>query len=135
MLDIKNLKRDYQLKFFYLKGQNKRIYIREITFYEGSKKYRLIYEENLGELKYLNELTENELIEFLATLKVPEIKQISIMTDKKDSNNINLLTDKLYQVIDDLLNDNIKIEKAIAISKVTQTILNVEKLKQQLKIN
>lgn len=135
MLDIKNLKRDYQLKFFYLKGQNKRIYIREITFYEGSKKYRLIYEENLGELKYLNELTENELIEFLSTLKVPEIKQISIMTDKKDSNNINLLTDKLYQVIDDLLNDNIKIEKAIAISKVTQTILNVEKLKQQLKIN
>lgn len=135
MLDIKNLKRDYQLKFFYLKGQNKRIYIREITFYEGSKKYRLIYEENLGELKYLNELTENELIEFLSTLKLPEIKQISIMTDKKDSNNINLLTDKLYQVIDDLLNDNIKIEKAIAISKVTQTILNVEKLKQQLKIN
>lgn len=135
MLDIKNLKRDYQLKFFYLKGQNKRIYIREITFYEGSKKYRLIYEENLGELKYLNELTENELIEFLSTLKVPEIKQISIMTDKKHPNNINLLTDKLYQVIDDLLNDNIKIEKAIAISKVTQTILNVEKLKQQLKIN
>lgn len=135
MLDVKNLKRDYQLKFFYLKGQNKRIYIKEITFYEGSKKYRLIYEENLGELKYLNELTENELIEFLSTLKKNEIKQISIMNDKKEPNNIDILTHKLYQVIDDLLANTIEIEKAIAISKVAQTILNVEKLKQQFKIN
>lgn len=138
MLDIKQLKKDYQLKFFYVKGQSKRIYIREITHYIGSNKYRVIYEENLGEIQYLNDLTQNEFIEFIETLEIREIKKIEmeipdIVNETEKIENINQLNKKLYSILDELYCDKISIEKAKAISNITQTILNVEKFRNTLK--
>lgn len=134
MLNINQLKKDYQLKFFHIKGKNKRIYIREITHYIGSNKYRVIYEENLGEINYLNDLSQNQFIEFIETLEIREIKKTEmehtdIVNETQKSKNINHLNDKLYNVLDELYSDKISIEKAIAISKIAQTILNIEKQK------
>ncbi len=139
MLDIKQLKKDYQLKFFHVKGQSKRIYIREITHYVGSNKYRLIYEENLGEINYLNELTENKFIEFIETLEIRETQKTKkemehpdIINETEQIENINQLNKKLYSILDELYHDKISIEKAKAISNITQTILNVEKYRNTL---
>lgn len=139
MLDIKHLKKDYQLKFFHVKGQSKCIYIREITHYIGSNKYRVIYEENLGEIKYLNELTENEFIEFIETLKIRETQKTKIKMEDSDIineteqiDNINQLNKKLYSILNELYYDKISIEKAKAISNITQTILNVEKYRNSI---
>lgn len=139
MLDIRQLKKDYQLKFFHVKGENKRIYIKEITYYLGSKTYRIIYEENLGEINYLNELKEIEVIEFIDNLIINPIKQINMEVketkiDLPKANNLNELNQKLYTILDELYNDKISIEKAKAISSFTQTILNVEKFQFSINI-
>lgn len=137
MLDIKQLKKDYQLKFFHVKGKSKRIYIREITHYIGSNKYRVIYEENLGEINYLNDLSQNQFIEFIETLEIREIKKIEmehpdIINETEQIENINQLNKRLYSILDELYHDKISIEKAKAISNITQTILNVEKYRNTL---
>lgn len=137
MLDIKQLKKDYQLKFFHVKGQSKRIYIREITHYIGSNKYRVIYEKNLGEINYLNDLSQNQFIEFIETLEIREIKKIEmehtdIINETEQIENINQLNKRLYSILDELYYDKISIEKAKAISNITQTILNVEKYRNTL---
>ena len=49
--------------------------------------------------------------------------------ENSKTKNIDQLTDKLYNLIDDLYNDKITIEKAIAISKISQVVLNAEKQK------
>lgn len=141
MLDIKQLKKDYQLKFFEVKEENKRIYIRELTHYIGSNKFRIIYEENLGEIKYLNDISKNDFIEFIEKLIIPEKPKEQIIMDTKkviidnytQVNNIYNLSDRLYTIVNDLYIDKISIEKAIAISKISQTILNIEKQKSLLK--
>lgn len=137
MLDIKQLKKEYQLKFFHVKGQSKRIYIREITHYIGSNKYRVIYEENLCEINYLNDLSQNQFIEFIETLEIREIKKIEmehpdIVNETEQIENINQLNKRLYSILDELYHDKISIEKAKAISNITQTILNVEKYRNTL---
>jgi hypothetical protein len=39
------------------------------------------------------------------------------------------LSERLYDTMDDVIHDRIKIEKAVAISKLAQVILNIEKQK------
>lgn len=135
MLDIKKLKKDFQLKFFHVKGTVNRIYIREITHYIGINKYRVIYEENLGEINYLNDLTESKFIEFIETLETKETSKTKIEMEYSNgtkTENINQLNERLYVILDELYNDKISVEKAKAISNITQTILNVERYRNTL---
>lgn len=125
MSSFKELKNKYENNCFDLKGKS--IYIKEFIQYIGSNKYRIIYEENYGDLKYLNNLTESEFLNFINNLKIHK-KQKNFMENSK-TKNIDQLTDKLYDLIDDLIDDKITIEKAIAISKISQVVLNAEKQK------
>lgn len=123
MSSFKEFKNRYENQTFYIKGKS--IYIKELIQYIGSNKYRIIYEENY-EIKYLNNLIESEFLNFIDNLKIDK-KKISMENSK--TKNIDQLTDKLYNLIDDLYNDKITIEKAIAISKISQVVLNAEKQK------
>ena len=70
-------------------------------------------------------------------IKPEPIKEISMETKNNDMetpaenkiNNLDDLSKKLFDTINDVINDRIKIEKAVAVSKLAQVILNVEKHK------
>lgn len=128
MSSFKEFKNRYENQTFYIKGKS--IYIKELIQYIGSNKYRIIYEENY-EIKYLNNLIESEFLNFIDNLKIDKKQKISMENSK--TKNIDQLTDKLYNLIDDLYNDKITIEKAIAISKISQVVLNAEKQKSFLR--
>lgn len=137
MLDLVKIKKEYECKLFYLPPGDTRIYVKEFIFYPGQGKYRIIYEEGLGQTKYLNDLDETEFLKFIENLIIYEKPKEQIIMDTKkiiinnydQVNNISKLNDMLYRIVNDLYIDKISIEKAIAISKVSQTILNIEKIK------
>lgn len=142
MLSFKELQNKYQGKLWKRTGTNKRVYVTELIYYEGSKKYKIVYQAELNTTEYLNDLTEEKFFDFLMALENP-YKVIPLEPEiiNNKSNNMEVpmhnektttlegLSERLYDTMDDVIHDRIKIEKAVAISKLAQVILNIEKQK------
>lgn len=144
MLNFKEIQEKYQRKLWKNEKTNKRIYVKDLIYYEGSKNFRIVYQSDLNTTEYLNDLSEEKFFDFLMPLKDPykavnpePIKEISMETKNNDMetptenkiNNLDDLSKKLFDIINDVINDRIKIEKAVAVSKLAQVILNIEKHK------
>lgn len=144
MLNFKELKEKYQGKLWQQGETKKRVFVKELIYYEGSKNYKIVYQDELNSTQYLNDLSEEKFFDFLIILKDPykvikpePIKEISMETKNNDMetpaedkiNNLDDLSKKLFDTINDVINDRIKIEKAVAVSKLAQVILNIEKHK------
>lgn len=144
MLNFKEIQEKYQRKLWKNEKTNKRIYVKDLVYYEGSKNFRIVYQSDLNTTEYLNDLSEEKFFDFLMPLKDPykvvnpePIKEISMETKNNDMetptenkiNNLDDLSKKVFDIINDVINDRIKIEKAVAVSKLAQVILNVEKHK------
>jgi len=144
MLNFKEIQDKYQNKLWKNEKTNKRIYVRDLIYYQGSKNFRIVYQSELNTTEYLNDLSEEKFFDFLMVLKDPykvikpePIKEISMETKNNDMetpaenkiNNLDDLSKKLFDTINDVIHDRIKIEKAVAVSKLAQVILNVEKHK------
>lgn len=144
MLNFKEIKEKYQGKLWQQGETKKRVFVKELIYYEGSKNYKIVYQDELNSTQYLNDLSEEKFFDFLIILKDPykvikpePIKEISMETKNNDMetpaedkiNNLDDLSKKLFDTINDVINDRIKIEKAVAVSKLAQVILNIEKHK------
>lgn len=144
MLNFKEIQEKYQRKLWKNEKTNKRIYVKDLIYYEGSKNFRIVYQSDLNTTEYLNDLSEEKFFDFLMPLKDPykvvnpePIKEISMETKNNDMetptenkiNNLDDLSKKVFDIINDVINDRIKIEKAVAVSKLAQVILNIEKHK------
>lgn len=141
MLNFKELQKKYQGKLWQQSKTKKRVYLKELIYYEGSKNYKIVYQSELNNNIYLNDLSEEFFFDFLMDLKdpyrviKPKTKEISMETKNNDMeiptenkiNNLDDLSKNLFKTINDLIEDRIKIEKAVAISKLAQVILNLEK--------
>jgi hypothetical protein len=148
MLSFKELQNKYQGKLWKRTGTNKRVYVTELIYYEGSKKYKIVYQAELNTTEYLNDLTEEKFFDFIMALENPYkvITPEPVITNNKSNNmeesmhnekttTLEGLSERLYDTMDDVIHDRIKIEKAIAISKLAQVILNIEKQKSLLELN
>jgi hypothetical protein len=148
MLSFKELQNKYQGKLWKRTGTNKRVYVTELIYYEGSKKYKIVYQAELNTTEYLNDLTEEKFFDFIMALENPYkvITPEPVITNNKSNNmeesmhnekttTLEGLSERLYDTIDDVIHDRIKIEKAIAISKLAQVILNIEKQKSLIALN
>ena len=144
MLNFKEIQEKYQGKLWQQGETKKRVFVKELIYYEGSKNYKIVYQDELNSTQYLNDLSEEKFFDFLIILKDPykvikpePIKEISMESKNNDMetpaedkiNNLDDLSKKLFDTINDVINDRIKIEKAVAVSKLAQVILNVEKHK------
>ena len=142
MLSFKELQNKYQGKLWKRTGTNKRVYVSELIYYEGSKKYKIVYQAELNTTEYLNDLTEEKFFDFLMALENPYkviVPEPEIINNKSNNMEVPMhnektttlegLSERLYDTMDDVIHDRIKIEKAVAISKLAQVILNIEKQK------
>jgi hypothetical protein len=142
MLSFKELQKKYQGKLWKRTGTNKRVYVTELIYYEGSKKYKIVYQAELNTTEYLNDLTEEKFFDFLMALENPYkviVPEPEIINNKSNNMEVPMhnektttlegLSERLYDTMDDVIHDRIKIEKAVAISKLAQVILNIEKQK------
>ena len=142
MLSFKEIQNKYQGKLWKRTGTNKRVYVSELIYYEGSKKYKIVYQAELNTNEYLNDLTEEKFFDFLMALEnpykviVPEPEIINNISNNMEvpmhnekTTTLEGLSERLYDTMDDVIHDRIKIEKAVAISKLAQVILNIEKQK------
>jgi hypothetical protein len=142
MLSFKELQNKYQGKLWKRTGTNKRVYVTELIYYEGSKKYKIVYQAELNTTEYLNDLTEEKFFDFLMALENPYkviVPEPEIINNKSNNMEVPMhnektttlegLSERLYDTMDDVIHDRIKIEKAVAISKLAQVILNIEKQK------
>lgn len=142
MLSFKELQNKYQGKLWKRTGTNKRVYVSELIYYEGSKKYKIVYQAELNTNEYLNDLTEEKFFDFLMALENPYkviVPEPEIINNKSNNMEVPMhnektttlegLSERLYDTMDAVIHDRIKIEKAVAISKLAQVILNIEKQK------
>jgi len=136
MLDVQDLKKQYEEKLWKKVATGELIWVRQIVFYDGTKKYRLIMESGMPSKPiYLNDITEQQLLDELSSLTDP----YAVPTDKPTEDIpkvgeeiITELTTTLVKTIKNLETDSIKVEKAVAISKIAQVVLNAEKTKATL---
>jgi hypothetical protein len=142
MLGIEELKKKYENKLWRFKSSNKRIIIKQLVFYAGSENYRIIYESEFNKTEYLNDISTEKFFDFLINLEdpykiikppEPEKQNMEQETKPKEKKDLDSLTSTMYEAIDDLMADKIKIEKAIALSKLVQVVLNLEKHKHLIK--
>ena len=142
MLGIEELKEKYENKLWRFKSSNKRIIIKQLVFYAGSENYRIIYESEFNKTEYLNDISTEKFFDFLINLEdpykiikppEPEKQNMEQETKPKEKKDLDSLTSTMYQAIDDLMADKIKIDKAIALSKLVQVVLNLEKHKHLIK--
>jgi len=142
MLGIEELKEKYENKLWRFKSSNKRIIIKQLVFYAGSENYRIIYESDFNKTEYLNDISTEKFFDFLINLEdpykiikppEPEKQNMEQETSPKEKKDLDSLTSTMYEAIDDLMSDKIKIEKAIALSKLVQVVLNLEKHKHLIK--
>jgi hypothetical protein len=135
MLNIKDLKKQYLNKSFY-NSNNEKITINDIVEYNGIGLYKIVFDIGFNNnTQYLHDISEIELIDFLSELKTnkkPMEKEIN-KTDNKtqNQNDLDKLKDILFMTLNDVIDDGISCEKANTVSKVAQTILNLEKLNQK----
>lgn len=142
MLGIEELKEKYENKLWRFKSSNKRIIIKQLVFYAVSDNYRIIYESEFNKTEYLNDISTEKFFDFLINLEdpykiikppEPEKQNMEQETKPKVKKDLDSLTSTMYEAIDDLMSDKIKIEKAIALSKLVQVVLNLEKHKHLIK--
>ena len=118
MLNFKEIQDKYQNKLWKNEKTNKRIYVRDLIYYQGSKNFRIVYQSELNTTEYLNDLSEEKFFDFLMILKDPykvinpePIKEISMETKNNDMetpaenkiNNLDDLSKKLFDTINDVL--------------------------------
>lgn len=135
MINVKELKQNYINKNWY-NLNNEIITIKDIIEYEGIKLYKIAFQKGFNEpIKYLHDISEIELINFLCELKIKKtMPEIKTKTIKKQSD-LETLKDILFVIINDVIEESIDCSKANTISKVAQTILNLERLQIQKKNN
>lgn len=144
MSDFKELKEKYQGKIWKRRGTNERILVKELIYYEGIRKYKIAFQTGMNPTEYMHDISDEKLFDFLMDLENPykvlkpkPIEEISMETKNNDMetptenkiNNLDDLSKKVFDIINDVINDKIKIEKAVAVSKLAQVILNIEKHK------
>lgn len=135
MINLKELKQNYINKNWY-NLNNEIITIKDIIEYEGIKLYKIAFQKGFHKpIKYLHDISEIELIDFLCELKIKKtMPEIETKTIKKQSD-LETLKDILFVIINDVIEESIDCSKANTISKVAQTILNLERLQIQKKNN
>lgn len=136
MLDIQDLKKKYEEKLWKKTTTGELIWVRQIVFYDGTKKYRLIMDSGLpAKPIYMNDITEEQLLDELSTFSDPYANAGNLAADdttKTGEEIITELTTTLVKTIKNLETNSIKVEKAVAISKIAQVVLNAEKTKATL---
>ena len=136
MLDIQDLKKKYEEKLWKKTTTGELIWVRQIVFYDGTKKYRLIMDSGLPSKPiYMNDITEEQLLDELSTFSDPYANAGNLAADdttKTGEEIITELTTTLVKTIKNLETNSIKVEKAVAISKIAQVVLNAEKTKATL---
>lgn len=135
MLNIKDLKKQYLNKSFY-NSNNEKISINDIVEYNGIGLYKIVFDIGFNNnTQYLHDISEIELTDFLSELKTNKklIEKEMNKTDNKtqSQNDLDKLKDILFMTLNDVIDDGITCEKANTVSKVAQTILNLEKLNQK----
>lgn len=133
MLNVNELKKKYVNKNWYNEN-NKIITLKDIVEFKGIGLYKISIQKGFNEpIEYLHDISEIELIDFLSKLKIKKtMSEIETKTIKKQSD-LETLKDILFVTINDVIEESIDCSKANTISKVAQTILNLEKLQIQKK--
>jgi hypothetical protein len=133
MINVKELKEKYINKNWY-NSNNEIITLKDIVEFKGIGLYKIAFQKGFHEpIKYLHDISEIELIDFLCELKIKKnMPEIETKPIKKQSD-LETLKDILFVTINDVIEESINCSKANTISKVAQTILNLEKLQIQKK--
>ena len=133
MINVNELKKKYINKNWY-NSNNEIITLKDIVEFKGIGLYKIAFQKGFHEpIEYLHDISEIELIDFLCELKIKKnMPEIETKPIKKQSD-LDTLKDILFVTINDVIEESIDCSKANAISKVAQTILNLEKLQIQKK--
>jgi hypothetical protein len=134
-VEHKRFKKQYLNKSFY-NSNNEKISINDIVEYNGIGLYKIVFDIGFNNnTQYLHDISEIELTDFLSELKTNKklIEKEMNKTDNKtqSQNDLDKLKDILFMTLNDVIDDGITCEKANTVSKVAQTILNLEKLNQK----
>jgi hypothetical protein len=123
----------YKNKSFY-NDKNQKIIIKDIIEYKGIGLYKVIYEQGFNEpTQYLHDISEIELIDFLNKLNNKKIMEKEInKIGNKSQNDLDKLKDILFITLNDVIEDGITCEKASTVSKMAQTIINLEKINNKI---
>lgn len=133
MINVNELKKKYINKNWYNEN-NEIITLKDIFEFKGIGLYKIAFQKGFHEpIEYLHDISEIELIDFLCELKIKKnMPEIETKPIKKQSD-LETLKDILFVTINDVIEESIDCSKANTISKVAQTILNLEKLQIQKK--
>jgi len=140
MLDLKELRRKYVNQNWY-NSVDEKILIKDIIEYNGIGLFKVIYERGFNQpTQYLSDISRYKLMDFLNDLKKYKMNDLVKVKNPKEKdlekqNDLEKLKDILFVTINDVIDDSIALEKANTISKVAQTILNLEKINLSQKQN
>jgi hypothetical protein len=135
MINVKQLKENYINKNWY-NSNNEIITLKDIVEFKGIGLYKIAFQKGFHEpIEYLHDISEIELIDFLCELKIKKNMPETETKPIKKQSDLETLKDILFVTINDIIEESIDCSKANAISKVAQTILNLEKLQIQKKNN
>ena len=127
MLDLKELRKKYVNQKWY-NSEDEKILVTQIIEYSGVGLFKVIYERGFNQpTQYLSDISRYKLIDFLNNLKKYKMNDLVNAKTPKQTD-LEALKDILFVTINDVIEDSIKLEKANTISKVAQTILNLEKI-------
>jgi hypothetical protein len=137
MLNIKELKKKYIDKNWF-NSNNEIITIKDIVEFNGIGLYKIAFQKGFHEpIEYLHDISDIELTDFLNDLKSNKkvIDDIPIEQNKpvkKEKNDLEKLKDILFLTLNDLLDDEVDCNKANTVSKMAQTIINLEKINSKI---
>jgi hypothetical protein len=137
MLNIKELKKKYINKNWF-NSNNEIITIKDIVEFNGIGLYKIAFQKGFHEpIEYLHDISDIELTDFLNDLKSNKkvIDDIPIEQNKpvkKEKNDLEKLKDILFLTLNDLLDDEVDCNKANTVSKMAQTIINLEKINSKI---
>jgi hypothetical protein len=140
MLDLKELRGKYVNQNWY-NSVDEKILIKDIIEYTGIGLFKVIYERGFNQpTQYLSDISRYKLMDFLNDLKKYKMNDLVKVKNPKEKdlekqNDLEKLKDILFVTINDVIDDSIALEKANTISKVAQTILNLEKINLSQKQN
>jgi len=133
MINVNELKKKYINKNWYNEN-NKIITLKDIVEFKGIGLYKISFQKGFHEpIEYLHDISEIELIDFLCELKIKKNMPETETKPIKKQSDLETLKDILFVTINDVIEESIDCSKANTISKVAQTILNLEKLQIQKK--
>lgn len=132
MLNLKELKKKYINKNWY-NSNNEIITVKEIVEFNGIGLYKIAYQKGFNNpIEYLHDISDIEVNDFLSDLKQNK-KVVEDSPIKKEKNDLEKLKDILFLTLNDLLDDEIDCNKANTVSKMAQTIINLEKINIHVK--